>query len=309
MIFSRLKTISGVWSQFRIAGWALLIISCCFSLNAYSQAPTRSFESEFQFARHLSKKGFHSDALFQLQSLRPQYSLSTPALDSLNYLTGWSFYEIKLLDSSVLYLDLVGETSTFYLKSSFFASYNDAHLGNYQRASQRLLQLKQLEELNYGSELRNFELAGIALLDGDFTRFDSLTNTFTRSYYQFSREEDDIIEVANILRNMKRKHGWVAGSLSAIAPGTGKMYAGKTKEGVVALMQVVALGGVAFEQYRRYGVEDPRFILFGGLFSVFYIGNIWGSALSVKIKRDEKLYDLHNRLLLDLHVPLRTLYN
>ncbi|MGD1844118.1 MAG: hypothetical protein ACFB10_01855 [Salibacteraceae bacterium] len=287
-------------------GWIVGCFCCCAVLG---QAPNRSLSQEIDFARHLSKKGLHNDAIFQLNRIRNQYSLSTPGLDSLNYFTGWSLYEIKSLDSGVHYFGQVSANSGFYHEAGFFASISEVTLGNYGAATRRLMGLENLDQLSFGTEFRDFQLAGIALLQADYAGFDSLATGFTKSYYQFAREEEDLMNISLELRSIKNRKMWKAGMLSAVAPGAGKMYAGKTKEGVVAMMQVLALGAVAYEQYRRYGVSDPRFILFGGVFTVFYVGNIWGSALSVKIKRDEQLYDLHERILLDLHIPVRTLFN
>jgi hypothetical protein len=60
---------------------------------------------------------------------------------------------------------------------------------------------------------------------------------------------------------------------------------------------------------RKDGVSSPRFIIYGSLFSLFYIGNIWGSALSVKIKRQEFNEKIDEQILFDMHIPLRTLFN
>ena len=76
-----------------------------------------------------------------------------------------------------------------------------------------------------------------------------------------------------------RDSPWVAGMMSVVIPGSGKIYAGKTGQGIITFIQNVALGVQAYEAYRRDGWKSPRFLIYGGLFSFFYVGNVWGCLL------------------------------
>ncbi|MEO6916521.1 MAG: hypothetical protein ABI151_13580, partial [Chitinophagaceae bacterium] len=100
-----------------------------------------------------------------------------------------------------------------------------------------------------------------------------------------------------------------AGVYSAILPGAGKFYAGKKKQGIAAFLPILSLGVVTYESYRKSGIKSARTLAFGSLFSLFYVGNIWGSVLSVKIKEKEFYREYDNKILFDLHIPLRNLYN
>jgi TM2 domain-containing membrane protein YozV len=119
--------------------------------------------------------------------------------------------------------------------------------------------------------------------------------------------EKKLISIKNSIPVYK-KSGIIAGSLSAIIPGFGKIYAGKPKQGLTTFIPVVLLGLQAYEAYRKGGVENPWFIADSGLFAIFYIGNIWGSALSVSIKRKEIQNDVNDQILLNMHIPLQKLY-
>jgi hypothetical protein len=92
-------------------------------------------------------------------------------------------------------------------------------------------------------------------------------------------------------------------------PGLGKIYSGKKKQGIAAFLPVMSLALLTYEAYRMDGVKSARFIGFGALFGVFYIGNIWGSTLSVKIKQNEFNREYDNKILFDMHIPLRNLFN
>ncbi len=99
----------------------------------------------------------------------------------------------------------------------------------------------------------------------------------------------------------KQKSGFVAGSLSAVFPGLGKIYAGYPYEGLTAFGQCLVLGLQTVEAYSLNPKvsRNERFWFFGGVFAVFYVGNIWGSSLKIKIRRRE-FYEQQNRLVFRL---------
>lgn len=99
-----------------------------------------------------------------------------------------------------------------------------------------------------------------------------------------------------------RKSPFVAGALSTILPGSGKVYAGKWKDGLVSLLFV---GANAYSSYRGFsnaGIQSPYGWLFGGLAVGFYTGGIYGAQKAAKIYNHEveaKIKaDVYNRLLL-----------
>ena len=48
------------------------------------------------------------------------------------------------------------------------------------------------------------------------------------------------------------------------------------------------MGAVAGENYLKLGIKHPQTLFFSGLFGLFYVGNIWGSAVSVQLIKIEK---------------------
>ena len=87
------------------------------------------------------------------------------------------------------------------------------------------------------------------------------------------------------------------------------MYAGKVGQGIAGLLSTSLFGLQAYEAYRKDGLNSARFIIFGGLFSAFYVANIWGSVFTVKLRRDEFNNAVNKAILVDLHIPLRTIFN
>ncbi len=109
--------------------------------------------------------------------------------------------------------------------------------------------------------------------------------------------------------NKKNKKPGIAAIMSAIIPGTGKMYAGKIYEGVASFGITAVMAGATLDQYLKGGVNNTQFYIFGSIFSVFYIGNIYGSYFSVKIVKQEFEEKFKNTVLLHMHIPLRNYFN
>ncbi len=273
-------------------------------LAGQASAQSLLFGREWEFARYLTDKGATDEANVVMQALTTK-SLSVPQRDSLNYLQGWSAYTAKSLDEAAERLVAVSNGSAFYIKSQFFGAYCLAFQHRPDSAQAVLQNLPVPDSVLY--ELRAFEQAGVALLQRRYDQYDQHRQAFRFSSYALSTEEERMGQYASILRHQPKRSAALAGLLSAVVPGLGKAYAGKTRQGIAAFLPILTLGLLSLEGYRKDGPTSLRFLGFGSLFTLFYVGNIWGSTLAVKAKRDEinRLYD--TKILFDLHIPLRTL--
>lgn len=279
----------------------LLVLSSITSLLGQQT----QFSHELRFAQYLSDKEAIEEALHVLTRL-PAASLSLPQRDSLYYAIGWNAYRIKRLDLAAPTLLRVSDASGFYPKSQFFGHYSQAFLGQTDSAYAALVRLPLTDTLH--NELRHLQLAGISLLRRDFGRFAQHQRAFSYGSYALEKEERRMLDYARTMQNVKRKSPFLAGLYSAAVPGLGKWYAGKKRQGIAAFLPILSLGLLTYEGWRKDGVRSARFIGFGTLFTVFYVGNIWGSALSVKIKRDEFRQEYDNKILFDMHIPLRNVF-
>jgi tetratricopeptide (TPR) repeat protein len=70
-------------------------------------------------------------------------------------------------------------------------------------------------------------------------------------------------------------------TLSAIIPGTGRIYAGRTGDGIFSLLAFSFSSYLTYKYYK----EDNRLLsgVFGSASIIFYLGNLFGSYTSVKI--------------------------
>jgi tetratricopeptide (TPR) repeat protein len=75
----------------------------------------------------------------------------------------------------------------------------------------------------------------------------------------------------------------VAGTLSALLPGSGKVYAGRTKDGIYSLFTIALLSVMAYSGFSEDGNDSIKGWVFGSLAVVFYAANIYGSVNAARI--------------------------
>ncbi|OJJ14878.1 hypothetical protein BKI52_40700 [marine bacterium AO1-C] len=279
--------------------------SLLLPLKAFTQTP--SFEDEMAFIQHLFKQSQYQNVLLLGQQLKSKFSQSNQQ-SRLALEMGFAHHYLKKLDSAAYYFAQVSPGFAQYDKARFYQSLDLAKLTQYQAATQALVKLPEAQLSPLKTELYHFQLAGLALLQKDYQKFTEKAQSFSYQYAQFASQEKKLLVMHKKLKKIPRRSAFVAGLFSAIIPGTGKMYAGKPKQGLNLMLQNLFMGAQAVEALLIDGVRSPRFIIFGGLFSIFYIGNIWGSALSVKLQQREAYETIHQEILFNLDVPLRLVF-
>ena len=270
------------------------------------QAQQFSFHKEIKFARYLQSNNQNTDAEWVLNHIEKQY-LTTAELDSLNYEIGWLYYSNKKLDTAIQAFLQISKNETRYTKANFFAAYCLAFLKLYDSSTQILQQIKSTDSVEV--ELKNFQLAGIALLQKNNIAFTQFSSGFTFETYFLKQEEENFVKYGKAIFSHKKKSPLLAGILSSIVPGAGKWYAGKKKQAVGSFLPILSAGMLTLEAFNKGGFQSARFWLFGIAFSTFHIANIWGSTLAVQKKENEydKVYE--NKILFDMHIPLRNFFN
>jgi hypothetical protein len=83
--------------------------------------------------------------------------------------------------------------------------------------------------------------------------------------------------------NLHFKKPWIAGSMSAIIPGTGKVYAGEWKDGLFSFVIITSTAFQAYRGFSRKGTNSVYGWAMGTLCLGFYSGNIYGACKSVKV--------------------------
>lgn len=257
----------------------------------------RNFDT--QFLNHLVSKGDYHEALYLIN----QNSFRN---DSIYFYEGWSHYVLKELKKSTDALLNVSTSSTFYDQSQLFAAYNLIYLSNYQQSSSILTALHSNQTAIIS--LRDFQLSGIFLLKKQFGLAENTWEELDKNNPVLYQPLIDLQNISNELQSHKTKSPVIAGLLSAIVPGAGKIYAGKTGQGIAAFISAVGFGLITWENYRKLGPTHYKTIGFGALFATNYLSTVYGSYATTKIIENEYQTVMQNQILFNLHLPLRNFF-
>jgi putative component of membrane protein insertase Oxa1/YidC/SpoIIIJ protein YidD len=92
----------------------------------------------------------------------------------------------------------------------------------------------------------------------------------------------DLRHVAEDGMNLKPKSTTTAAIMSAVIPGSGKVWLGRTWDGVFSLLTIALTTWVAVEGFQDGGTNSVQGWVFGILAAGFYAGNIYGSAVAAR---------------------------
>lgn len=260
---------------------------------------------ELKFINYLITNTQYNDALFALEKLQEENkNISVSQLDSINYYIGWIHYFNKRFGKAITAFEKVSNQTEIYFNSKFYTAFCYAYTQNFNEAWEVLINLR-LDTKEDLKDFHNFQLACVALLKRDLKTFEQLASKFKYSNYNFAKEEEQLLNYYNDVVTSKKKSGFLAAIISAVFPGMGKLYAGYKGLPFGALLTNLPLAAVAAETLIKGGWLSPQFFIAGTLFSIFYVGNIWGSALSVNAIKKEFYAEINYNILFDMHIPLR----
>ena len=269
-------------------------------------AQPEDFENKIKFVTHLSDIGAFDEANLELSQISSS-SLTPFQLDTVHFLRGTIALYLKKDSISDFHLSSISDSSTLYYPSRFFNAFHFAEIKKYQDSWRKFSEIEEStsSEIN---QLRNFELASVSVLNKDFISFDSLSQTFNSRILELKNEQDNLRKYADISKRLRRKSAFKAGVLSAIIPGLGKVYSGNNAQALSSFISVAFFAGMTTENLVKNGWTHPQTIIFGSLFSIFYIGNIWGSAVSVQLIKMEKELENKNNILVGMRIPIQKFF-
>lgn len=88
----------------------------------------------------------------------------------------------------------------------------------------------------------------------------------------------------------------LAAVMSAVVPGSGKVYSGRAYDGLYSLVALASTVWLSYEGFRDNGVHGASGWIFGGLSAFFYGGNIYGSYAAAQNYNDDIDRALGDRL-------------
>jgi tetratricopeptide (TPR) repeat protein len=86
------------------------------------------------------------------------------------------------------------------------------------------------------------------------------------------------------LEGLDRPHksASLAALLSAVVPGSGKVYTGRTADGIYSFLLVGASSWFAYEGFHDDGISSGKGWWFASASAFFYAGNVYGAAVSAR---------------------------
>lgn len=96
--------------------------------------------------------------------------------------------------------------------------------------------------------------------------------------------------------NMKFKSPLLAGTLSAIVPGSGKFYTKNLSDGLFSLLFVASNAWQAYRGFHEHGVKSVYGWTFASLSASFYVGNIFGGVKAAKRYNTLKKNEIDNQI-------------
>jgi tetratricopeptide (TPR) repeat protein len=244
----------------------------------------------FQYLIFNSILSVNAQDLFNLQNSRKfAYYL---------YLSGDFDLAIKEYERVIFF-----DSTDFESKLNLVKSYR--HNGDYQKAIMRNRQFfNSYEDITYGfsneyckslilnnslDETRKFLSWNSNITEEDKIFFLVTTELFDENYdkareiinmnqNQVNPYIDNYSRLLNNEMYFKYKSPALSVGLSSIIPGSGKIYSGAWKDGLVSLFFVATSAFQSYRGFEKKGIESAYGWVFGGLAAGFYVGNLFGSG-------------------------------
>ncbi|MEO9475215.1 MAG: hypothetical protein ABJG41_06760 [Cyclobacteriaceae bacterium] len=278
-----------------------LLIGLVFRVHSQTD-----FQLDYGFVKHLESISSYDEASLFLESIKDNHT-SAGQQDTISFYQGKFNYLNKNRFESISFFKNVGKSNLNYWNAAkFYSALQFGYLDNHEAG---ITELSLVENLSpEEQELLKLEEAGFSLLTRNYTQFYQISTSFDNEFFQFTEHQEELSRIARDLSTHKSKSPFLAGLFSAIVPGSGKYYIGQFGRGTMALMSNAIFALQAYEGYRKDGSKSPTFIVFGSIFSVFYVANIWGSVVAVRVQ-EKSFYDTQDEMVvLHMHIPLRLLY-
>lgn len=283
-------------------GFCILLTCGWICSPAYSQDYYHPrMRASFAWASYLSGK--YNTALTESELLLGSGVNS----DSLHYLAARSLLQLNRLDDALVHFRaLPADTGSFYrmgLAAEGLSAFHRKAAASVDSLA-AALSLTRDRYRDYGNLLR----LSMLLQQTDTTGYKTLKSQISIRDVYVRHALIGLDGEVEKLGGQKHRSAAKAGVLSAIVPGTGKMYLGRWGPGLVTLAGSAALGLQAWEGYHKGGVNDVQFITFSSLFVLSYAANIYSSVIQTKAYNVQIVTDFRQGVALQVDLAFDRLF-
>jgi hypothetical protein len=103
--------------------------------------------------------------------------------------------------------------------------------------------------------------------------------------------------------SLPHKSRLLAGALSAVVPGSGKVYCGRVADGIYSFLIVGLFAWQAYDGFEEDGTSSVKGWIFGVLGTGFYLGNIYGSTVAAELYNQRVYDDFVRGLKIEITLP------
>lgn len=107
-------------------------------------------------------------------------------------------------------------------------------------------------------------------------------------------EKENISSFYNWKIEPPYKDGTLAGILSAVIPGSGKIYIGEIGDGIVAFLTTTVFAFIAYDNFKAG--HKTRAWIWTGVASLFYAGNVYGSVAAAQVHNAKITFEFNEGL-------------
>jgi TM2 domain-containing membrane protein YozV len=250
-----------------------------FALSQSTSFDFQSPENVKKFADYLFCEGDYLRAI-------EQYDLINEKLnnDTIKFKVMLGYSELGFFSESNEIFREINDKSIFY-PDAYFLSYKNQLI-----SEPGLINAPGIHSFN-SFQMKSFsKLTNISMLYED--KINITKENFTAPF-----DAEELNSVSTFYDNkveFKYKSPAFAGLLSAVIPGSGKMYVGEWGDGITALVVTSLFAFLAYDNFKAD--HTTRAWIFTGLGAFFYAGNIYGSVASAQIFNARIDFEFNNGL-------------
>jgi hypothetical protein len=235
----------------------VVLYQCLFSVF-YSQI-------NYAFVKHLDENKLYQEELYYLNSLDKQ---QVPE-DSLNFLLA-KFYLKQKRDS--LFFKHYKLSSSIFNNDHSALQYTHYYFLKHLHSTPQQIWFNELHPLSKDSSI------GLTLF-----------------YNTLKFPENSTLQLNNTLKNeikkynvLSKKNPVIAGCLSAVIPGLGKLYGQRPNSAMLTFFSHALFAAQSIESIKKFGFKNGYSIFSVSLFGLFYMSNIYGSVTDLKKQKIQR---------------------
>ena len=262
-----------------------LILLALFS-TALGEKATRPKE-QLKFAAFLNAMGEYERAASEYEKY---LFFNNHESDSIRFLMGYNYLLAKCYEKSrrAFQSIMVMPKSTYCMEAKSYSAFIDFKNQDYSRSISQLEARTSCASFEQDTKSRILHAADFLLLK----KFDQAEAVIPHAVlsHETASAKNNILSLLKASRNFAYKYPTKAAIFSAVIPGSGKIYAGRSIDG---LFSFILIGGTSYLAYD--GFQNDRNVkawLFTGITSIFYIGNIYGSFINARLYNSQRFAEI-----------------